>query len=294
MKTNKLDNSIKNKLKDRTFEPSASAWERLSAQLDEQPKDKKRGWFFYIGYAASILLLVSIGIQLFSNTDDEFPTKDEIVLEQIDKDLIDKNLEKLKNEIPVEKAIVKNDAVEEQQEGSSIIKKNVSLIGVEKTKKPIFIKNQDKIIIAKTDFNKNINIITRKEESHKKETKTIIAKVKEKVPNVILKKEESLIKPKYKQDPKSAIKINSQDLLYAVTHSQKEVEAYYAKHNVSREDVLKTIKSELKKSNIKINPNTILAEVERTIGEEDFQNKFMKSLKRRVSDIATAIASRND
>ena len=176
MKTNKLDNSIKNKLKDRTFEPSASAWERLSAQLDEQPKDKKRGWFFYIGYAASILLLVSIGIQLFSNTDDEFPTKDEIVLEQIDKDLIDKNLEKLKNEIPVEKAIVKNDAVEEQQEGSSIIKKNVSLIGVEKTKKPIFIKNQDKIIIAKTDFNKNINIITRKEESHKKETKTIIAK----------------------------------------------------------------------------------------------------------------------
>ena len=82
--------------------------------------------------------------------------------------------------------------------------------------------------------------------------------------------------------------------MYAVTHSSTEVKQYYAKHNLTRDDVLKTIKSELQKSNIKINPNTILAEVERTIGEEDFQNNFMKSLKTKISNIATVIASRND
>ena len=83
-------------------------------------------------------------------------------------------------------------------------------------------------------------------------------------------------------------------MLYAVTHSSQEVKEYYAKYNLSRDDVLRTIKSELKKSNIKVNPNIILAEVERTIDDDDFQNNFMKSIKRRVTDIAAAIASRNN
>ena len=92
----------------------------------------------------------------------------------------------------------------------------------------------------------------------------------------------------------NSIKINSDDLLYAVTHTSKEVKAYYAKYNINREDVLKTIKGELKKSNLKVDPNTILAEVERSIDDDYFENSFMKSLKRRVSDIAVAIAARND
>jgi len=83
-------------------------------------------------------------------------------------------------------------------------------------------------------------------------------------------------------------------LLFAVTHSSTEVKEYYAKLNLTREDVLSTIKNELKNSNIKVSPEAILAEVERTIGEEDFQNNFLQSLKKRVTDIATAIASRND
>ncbi|MFT5212416.1 MAG: hypothetical protein ACI9WV_000119, partial [Patiriisocius sp.] len=54
MKKDKLDNNVKEKFGQREIAPSASAWERLSAQLDEQPKQKKKGWFFYAGYAASI------------------------------------------------------------------------------------------------------------------------------------------------------------------------------------------------------------------------------------------------
>ena len=97
-----------------------------------------------------------------------------------------------------------------------------------------------------------------------------------------------------KQDPHSRIKINSNDLLYAVTHSKEEVKAYYAKYNINRDEVLQSIQNQLNKSNFKIDANTILAEVERDIDEDDFQNNFMKSLKKRVSDIASAIASRND
>ena len=82
--------------------------------------------------------------------------------------------------------------------------------------------------------------------------------------------------------------------MYAVTHNKEDVKTYYARHSLDREDILRTIKSELKKSNIEVNPEIILAEVERTIDDDDFQNNFMKSLKNKISDFATVIASRND
>jgi hypothetical protein len=269
MKTNKLDNNIKEKLQNRTFQPSASAWERLSTQLDEQPKQKKRGWFFYIGAAASVLLLVSIGIQLFSDDSEEIIPKNEIIVDTpIDTSTIDKKIEQFINEIPTEKALVKVD------ENIDVKKEVVSIKESEshpKKKRGVIAKKEEKIIIAKID-----------------EKEISIDKITSEKNTSVIKKEA------LQQNPNSRIKINSDDLLYAVTHTPKEVKNYYAKYNVNREDVLRTIKSELKKSNIKINPNTILAEVERTIDDDDFQNNFMKSLKRKVSDIATAIASRNE
>ncbi|MEO9570039.1 MAG: hypothetical protein ABJH82_06480 [Polaribacter sp.] len=268
MKTNKLDNSIKEKLQDRTFQSSASAWERLSNQLDEQPKQKKRGWFFYMGAAASILLLVAIGIQFLSSEKKEIKPNVIIVDTPIDTNIIDEKIEQFINEIPVEEALVKNEKVEEKQKV-----------------------NYNKNVIANKVKQSQIN----KEITSSKTALNDIRIAKVEIPQKIHPtKERSIKKETLKQNPNSRIKINSEDLLYAVTHSSKEVKAYYAKHDLTREDILKSIKSELKKSNIKVNPNAILAEVERTIGEEDFQNNFMKSIKRRVSDIATALASRND
>ncbi len=270
MKTNKLDNSIKEKFKNRTFEPSASAWERLSVKLDEEPKQKKIGWFFYIGVAASILLLVSVSMYVFGDNSQEIIFKDDVVIEKIDKDLIDKNIENIKSELPIQEVIVQKDGVEvapEKSIGNSITEKVILKEN----------KNSTKIAAVKTNKKESVVIATVDDFSNKSLEKNEL-----KEPKIL------------KRDPNSAIKINADDLLFAVTHSPKEVSAYYAKHNVNRDDVLRTIKSELKKSNFKIDPNTILAEVERTIDDDAFQNNFMNSLKRKVSDIASAIASRND
>lgn len=262
MKTNKLDNSIKEKLQNRTLEPSASAWERLSVQLDEQPKQKKKGWFFYIGAAASILLLISVGF-LFSDKNEAIKPIEILVNNAIDTSAADKKTDKFINEISTENALVNVDEVEVKP----------------KIYKEAIAKKESKNHPKKKDF-KTI-----------KETEIAIVHVDEN------SSENNKIEPKkevIQQNPNSRIKINSKDLLYAVTHTSEEVKAYYAKYNLNRDDVLKTIKSELKKSNFKVNPETILAEVERTIDDDDFQNNFMKSLKQKVSDIATAIASRND
>ncbi|WP_339658536.1 hypothetical protein [uncultured Polaribacter sp.] len=264
METNNIDKNIQEKFANRTFEPSASAWDRLSAQLDEQPKQKKKGWIFYTSVAASILVLISIGFQVFSDSPTAGKPIEEIIVNKpIDTNLIDKKIDKIINEIPVENALVIVDEVKGNQNiQNDAIAKSDKQIHPKKIKLTPIIDEQ--ITIAKVDENPSEK-------------------------NKIAFKKEDL-----QQNPNSRIKINSNDLLFAVTHTSEEVKTYYAKNNLNREDVLNTIKSELRKSNIKINPESILAEVERTIDDDDFQNNFMKSLKNRISDIATVIASRND
>ncbi len=267
MKINKLDKNIKEKFENRTFTPSTSAWERLSVQLDEQPKEKKRGLFFYISIAASILLLVSIGFQIFTTDDNKaIPIKEEIVISPLEKEVIKEKIDEV-----FEEAIVKKNEIKPKE--TSIISAKESKRESSPTKKIVIepISNTDKIIanVDKKEILKNNN-------------------------KDISEFKQSLQFKEIKKDPNSSIKINADDLLFAVTHSQKEVKAYYTKYKINRDDVLKTIKSELKKSNLKVKPETILAEVERSIDGDDFQNNFLKNLKRKVSDIATAIASRNN
>jgi hypothetical protein len=266
METNNIDKNIKEKFANRTFEPSVSAWERLSAQLDEQPQKKKKGWFFYAGAAASILLLISVGF-LFFNKDVETTPLEIIVDNPIDTTIIDNKIDKFINEIPIEKALVKVDEVEEK-----VIKNNTKNTDVIEVKKKSNIKKES-VLMANSETEITIvNVAENPSENN---------------PSAIKKED-------LQQNPNSRIKINSNDLLYAVTHNKGDVKTYYAKYSLNREDVLRTIKSELKKSNIKVNPETILAEVERTIDDDDFQNNFMKSLKNKISDIATVIASRNN
>ena len=76
--------------------------------------------------------------------------------------------------------------------------------------------------------------------------------------------------------------------------TKEEIKAYYKKYKIDRADVLLAIKKELKESNIKVDPQTILAEVERDVSEENFQNNFYQFIKKRVSSVATAIANRNN
>ena len=266
METNKIDKNIKEKFANRTFKPSASAWERLSLKLDEQPKTKKFGLFFYTGIAASIILLVTISNQIFFNDSGILIQKEEIVISPIDKKHFDMKIDDQINQISFPEVLVKNEVLELKQEIINL---------------PVII---NKNIVSKPDkFNKK-NLSTNE----------IVGNKDDVISNEIKKSKEILNHKILKQNPNSSIKINADDLLYAVTHSSKEVKAYYAKYNLDREEVLKTIKNELKKSNLKINPNTILAEVERSIDDDFFENNFMKGLKKRVSDIAVAIASRNN
>ncbi len=269
MQTNKIDKQIAGKLKNRELTPSASAWERLSNQLDEQQISKKNNWPKYIGYAASIVLLISLGFTFFSKNTIENGKEiiSNVVIDtlQLNNDKID-----IKEIIDVEKAIAKK--VEEKP-----LKKRV---------KNRVIKNEHKNNYSIARIDKSLTqVVDIKEEGVFKENSMIIANVDKKVI-----KKTTVIK---NESIKSRVKVNGDDLLFAVTHSPKEVLEYYAKYKINRKEVLNTIQKELIKSNLKINPETILAEVELDIEEADFQQNFMNKLKLKLSDVIVAVADRN-
>ncbi|MDB2385211.1 hypothetical protein N9V96_01935 [Polaribacter sp.] len=263
---NHLDKNIKEKLADRTFAPSASAWERLEVQLNTTPQQKKKkGWVFFAGIAASIAVLLTLKISFFSSKDKFVQPKEILVESKIDSFSIQQNINKVFDNITVEEAVVNNVTIDAKFDEPE------EKVGASKQNKK---RTQLPIATVSTAEKQKVTTVTQKEATG------VINK------NTVTK----VVKP----NKNNSIKINSDDLLYAVTHSQKDVDLYYAKNNISREEVLKTIETELQKSDFNIQPETILAEVERSIGDEDFQNNFMKSLKKKVNNIATAFASRNN
>lgn len=256
MSSNNIDKHIAEKLKNRELKPSNSAWERLETRLDNQEATKKRNWFLYIGYAAGLALLISFVALYFTGSDSKTLIEEVIVNTSIDTLKINnKGIEKfIKN---TDEAVVE---FEEKKQEKQL-----------HNKKETITETKTSILKEEIAF-KNI----QKEELSKGEVVELNKSVKQKKKNSI-----------------SRVKVNSDDLLFSVTHTPNEVKEYYAKHKLKREDVLKAIEDELKESNLKIDPSIILAEVERTIDDEEFKGDFMQKLKSRISDIAVAIVDRN-
>ena len=115
METNNFDNQIKNRLEQRTLEPSAKSWEQLRSKLDK--KDKKTTplyWWFGVAasFAGGILLMTlvfnepanELQIQLPANANNTVIDKEESLQEKetfpIQEILITEEVVKVKNQKP--------------------------------------------------------------------------------------------------------------------------------------------------------------------------------------------------
>tara|TARA_R110002072_G_scaffold33696_16_gene101862 strand:- start:4521 stop:5393 length:873 start_codon:yes stop_codon:yes gene_type:complete len=290
MEANKFEQEIHQKFNQRKIQPSDSAWERLSDKLDAEGQQKKKGWLLYIGYAASIALIISLFF--LGNTDETETPENTIVLQEITVPKIDGKLNLLK-EPAINKEVFTSNSLSKTVENTvkSEEKKKPSII----KKKELF-KNQnllktDKSVIAqkpKTNFENTIDPNIDKTINFKETVENGSAIFNNKLEN------QNKLIDSSKFISKTSISVDSDALLFAVTHSKEEIRGYYKKYRISQAKVLKTIQDELNKNNLKINPSTILAEVEREVNEESFQNNFYQFIKKRVSDVAVAIANRNN
>jgi hypothetical protein len=276
---NNLDQNIREKLQGREIQPSTSAWERLSTQLDDAQQKKKRGWFLYMGYAASILLIVSL--VLFFNKKDDTEVQNFVVEEEVKAPEIDKTID-FKTRVVEDAKIVQTEESERLdlkiKDTKTVNKKKSVLKKVSPKLKSVV---PEEVIVAKQTNKKETKFVDpqKKIKEMNEEQETVVATINQDSSNLSTKK---------------GIYVDSEALLLSVTSTREELRAFYQKYKVDRAEVLATIEDELKKSNLKIDPNTILAEVEKDVNEESFQNNFYQFIKKRVSGVATAIANRNN
>jgi len=241
MEGNEIDNIIKQKLESRELKPSPSAWERLENSLEESKvKSKKLLLYKSLTVAASISLIIGVFLNININEVEELKNE-VIVLEEVQKDILSKETNNFKDTSLDQEIFEKKEIVsidtKENKYATKKIEARIKEKPVLETKKVVYESTPE--IIANN--------------------KTI-----EKTPT------ESKIKEK-------RIHVNSEDLLYAVTHTPEEVKKYYAKLELTRGDVLDSIKKQLKLSNVKVNPETILAEVESLIEDEEIQGSFKEN-----------------
>ncbi|WP_047548009.1 hypothetical protein [Psychroserpens sp. Hel_I_66] len=109
----KFEENIKNKLEKRTIQPSTGAWDKLSADLNQNDKSNRRGLFFYIGIAASIVGVLLVTTIIFNASENQ-PGEPKIVETQAN-DSKNKLESKELNEIPkVEVATVNSEDISEE------------------------------------------------------------------------------------------------------------------------------------------------------------------------------------
>ena len=278
METNNTDTNIKQKFAKREIVPSASAWERLSKELDGQPKHKKRGWLLYTGYAATVLILISVGIYTFSrNAIADEILENVLVKQEIDTVQILHKIDKVFNEVPLEKAIVKAVIVKEKLETSILEKSSVEQSIAEIEADKILKKEADTPVV--TIESKEIRSVVIVEEK-----KAIFIPIKETIIN----------KTTTQPILKARIKVNAEELLYAVTNESKYPLTISFERNINRTELLTTIKNELEKSNFQVDPKIILAEVELAIKDDFFQNNFLETIRLSITSFATAAVNRNN
>lgn len=76
-----MEYKYRNELQNRTIEPSKYSWEKLEGRLTDFEKSKKQKKWIFLKYAASILILISIGFYFGFENDQTF--EKEIVAEPV-------------------------------------------------------------------------------------------------------------------------------------------------------------------------------------------------------------------
>ena len=86
MEQNKIEEQIREKLNSREIQPSAQAWDRLDAMLSVAEEKQTKRPFGFLFIAASILVLVTLGMFLFMGKDSKIEPQTNVVETEIKND----------------------------------------------------------------------------------------------------------------------------------------------------------------------------------------------------------------
>jgi hypothetical protein len=105
MEPNKLENQIREKLNSREIQPSAQAWDRLDAMLSVAEEKKTKRPFGFLFIAASITVLLTVGMFFFTQNGTEIQPKDDVVTTE-PKDTVQKPVNEMPTPFVEQKEVV--------------------------------------------------------------------------------------------------------------------------------------------------------------------------------------------
>jgi len=257
----KYEEQLKDKLEQRTIQPSSNAWQKLNDKLDANQTKKNNKGFWYLGIAASI-----IGILLITNV---FNSDDVNVIEptvvDIDKTAPESNNANTKETSPIENKETlfkdaevlasENDKIEtpkKQSENKSVIKQEIK-------------KEQLKLIPSKT-----------------KET-ILASNIKEENKETVAKK------LSFEEQKAQEVVAQIQNMQKTKEVTDAEIDALLS--SAQREITFKRLYNENTKT---IDANALLLSVEEDIENESFRTRVFEMLKAGYNEVKTVVAERNN
>ena len=205
MEPNNFEKDFREKLNQRTIEPSDKAWDRLDAMLSvaEVKKPKKKNKWLYI--AASIVGFLLVGTFLFNQKKStiDMPENTVVVKENIQKKSVVKPSLNAIDSIEKEIAVSEKEPI--QSTGNSIKEEEKKLI--QKSNKTI--KNENNQIAESS-------VIIKKNQETQSTNNQISVPETPKTTDQLLKTAEKTVVAENSAKPKSKIKINANDLLNQV------------------------------------------------------------------------------
>jgi hypothetical protein len=253
MEPNKLENQIREKLHSREIQPSAQAWNRLDAMLSEAEEKKTRRPFGFLFIAASITILITVGMLFFTQNGPEIQTIEEVVGTEVKKDSVVK-IPNSKFQIP---KIEGNQTVVSNQPTTN--NQRVSISTREQSSNGR--SNQKSAIKNQKSSNQNPLINRDKQIEYLINSSDIALKDLPKIE----KRKEVII-----ESNKSAI--TDDDLLAGIDTAAKQ-----------------TIK---KQKTVKVDAKNLLSQVDGEL-ELTFREKVIKKVSKKYKEVKVAIANRN-
>lgn len=259
MEPNKLETLMREKLNSREIQPSSQAWDRLDAMLSVAEEKKTKPFLGWLFIAASILVLLTVGMFLFTEKNATIEPQNNVVETEVKKDTI-KNVE---NKFQTPK-VTTNPA-------NQIVVSDI----VNPTEKA-----------TTTNNNKEVSIITRDEVELAERKRN-----KQKQSN----QQNQIIKDKEIQFENSS-DVALKNLPKIETRKEIVIES---KNNSTSDDALlaeleNTAKnSTAKKAVVKIDAKSLLSQVDGEL-EQTFREKVIAKISKNYKSAKVALANRNN
>ena len=254
----KFEEQIKDKLEQRTVQPSANAWSKLSQRLDDDKQRNGLPWGWWFGIAASIAVLIALSINYFNSV--EAPQVEQIIVKENTSE--NKPSESNNNLEPDTKV--------------EIVEATSNISGMEQTKaytEKETPKPSDKTIVdyAKTDIAKTESAVEKTDENEVLKTKN----------NEL---SETPLEQKFKNVVAELQKIKEKN--NTVTDHQIDSLLKVASKELLRDKIFE------EGSNV-VDADALLQDVEDDLGQS-FRTRVYEALKEGFNTVKTAVADRNN